>query len=107
MSWQTPLRTAQASAAVVCTPVTPDMYSMASPMAGPFRPRARASAETQRRLWAEREAASTKILEENGVTILPVEDKQPFIDAVAPVYERFVTTDALKSLLADIQAGAQ
>lgn len=72
-----------------------------------MRDAARASAQTQRKLWAEREAASTKILEENGVTILKVEDKQPFIDAVAPVYERFVTTDALKSLLADIQAGAQ
>ena len=33
MSWQTPLRCSQASAAVVCTPVTPDMYSMRSPIA--------------------------------------------------------------------------
>ena len=33
MSWHTPLRTAQASAAVECTPVTPCMYSIASPMA--------------------------------------------------------------------------
>lgn len=32
MSWQTPLRTAHASVAVVCTPVTPCMYSTASPI---------------------------------------------------------------------------
>ena len=69
-----------------------------------FRDAARASAETQRKLWAEREAASTKILEENGVTIMPVEDKTLFIDAMAPVYERFVNTDELKALLAEIQA---
>ena len=69
-----------------------------------FRDAARASAETQRKLWAEREAASTKILEENGVTIMPVEDKTPFIEAMAPVYERFVNTDELKALLAEIQA---
>lgn len=69
-----------------------------------FREAARASAETQRDLWAKREAASTKILEENGVTIVEVEDKQPFIDAMEPVYERFANTDEMKALLADIQA---
>lgn len=72
-----------------------------------MRDAARASAETQRKLWAEREAASTKILQDAGVTIVKLEDKAPFVDAMAPVYERFVTTDALKSLLSDIQAAAQ
>ena len=33
MSWQTPLRSAQASRAVECTPVTPRMYSMPEPTA--------------------------------------------------------------------------
>ena len=32
MSWQTPFLWSHASAAVVCTPVTPDMYSMRSPI---------------------------------------------------------------------------
>lgn len=33
MSWQTPLRSSQASAAVECTPVIPCMYCIASPIA--------------------------------------------------------------------------
>lgn len=69
-----------------------------------FREAARASAETQRRLWAERDAASIKILEDGGVSIKPVADKQPFIDAMSPVYDRFADTDEMKALLADIQA---
>lgn len=72
-----------------------------------MRAAARASAETQRKLWADREATSTKILQDAGVTIVKLEDKAPFVAAMAPVYERFVNTDALKSLLADIQAAAQ
>lgn len=69
-----------------------------------FREAARASAETQRSLWAEREAASAQILKDAGVEFIEVADKQPFIDAMVPVYERFVTSDEARALLADIQA---
>ncbi|MGY6704630.1 TRAP transporter substrate-binding protein [Roseinatronobacter sp.] len=69
-----------------------------------FRDAARASAQTQRSLWAEREAASAEVLQEAGVEFIEVEDKQPFIDAMAPVYERFVTSEEAQALLADIQA---
>lgn len=69
-----------------------------------FRDAGRAAAETQRRLWAEREAKSTEILKGAGVEFIEVADKQPFIDAMTPVYERFVTSDEMKALLADIQA---
>lgn len=69
-----------------------------------FRNAARSSAETQRSLWAEREAASAEILKGAGVEFIEVADKQPYIDAMTPVYERFVTTDEAKALLADIQA---
>ena len=69
-----------------------------------FREAARASAETQRSLWAEREAESVEVLKAAGVEFIEVTDKQPFIDAMTPVYERFVTTDEAQALLADIQA---
>lgn len=69
-----------------------------------FRDAARASALTQRKLWAERVAASTKVLADAGVTTNEIADKQPFIEAMTPVYEKFVDTDDLRQLLADIQA---
>lgn len=69
-----------------------------------FRDAARAAAETQRKLWAEREKHSNEILENAGVEFITIEDKQPFIDAMAPVYERFVNTDEMRELLTDIQS---
>ncbi|MEO3388723.1 TRAP transporter substrate-binding protein [Mesorhizobium sp. CAU 1741] len=68
-----------------------------------FRDAARESAELQRKLWAEREEKSNAILAEAGVTVNTIEDKQPFIDAMAPAYEKLVNTDALRELLAQIQ----
>lgn len=69
-----------------------------------FRDAARESAELQRALWEEREKKSNAVLAEAGVKVNSVEDKQPFIDAMAPVYEKLVNTDELRQLLADIQA---
>ncbi|MDR7126366.1 TRAP transporter substrate-binding protein [Pseudotabrizicola sp. 4114] len=69
-----------------------------------FREAAREAAQSQRTLWAAREAASAGILRGAGVQFIEVADKQPFIDAMTPVYDRFVTTDELRKLLADIQA---
>lgn len=69
-----------------------------------FRDAARAAAETQRSLWVETEARSAQILVDAGVEFIEVADKQQFIDAMAPVYERFVNTEELRDLLADIQA---
>lgn len=68
-----------------------------------FREAARESAELQRELWAEREEKSNAILAEAGVQVNVVEDKQPFIDAMGPVYEKLVNTDELRALLQDIQ----
>ena len=39
-----------------------------------------------------------------GVEIIEDIDKTPFIEAMASVYERHVTTDALRSLVERIQA---
>ncbi|NDW33415.1 TRAP transporter substrate-binding protein [Salipiger sp. PrR007] len=72
-----------------------------------FRATARASAETQRKLWAERVEKSKAVLAEAGVETNEIADKQPFIDAMQPVYDKFVTTDELRQLLADIQASGK
>jgi tripartite ATP-independent transporter DctP family solute receptor len=69
-----------------------------------FRDAARASAQTQRSLWAERVEKSKQVLADAGVETIQVDDKQPFIDAMQPVYDKFVNTDELRSLLSDIQA---
>jgi tripartite ATP-independent transporter DctP family solute receptor len=69
-----------------------------------FRDAAREAAGLQRELWAEREKKSNAILAEAGVQVNVIEDKQPFIDAMVPVYEKLVNTGELRSLLQDIQA---
>jgi len=62
------------------------------------------SAQLQRKLWAEREAKSEAIVRAAGNTIVELEDKTPFIEKMKPVYDKFVTSDALRDLLARIQA---
>ena len=64
---------------------------------------AKDSVAKQRELWAAREEASRKMVEEAGSSIT-TPDKQPFIDAMKPVYEKHVTDDKLKSLVERIQA---
>lgn len=50
----------------------------------------RASADYQRELWAEREAASLEILEAGGTEINTIADKAPFQEAMTPVYDAFL-----------------
>lgn len=64
---------------------------------------ARDSVLKQRELWAAREEESRKKVEEAGSQIT-TPDKQPFIDAMKPVYEKHVTDEKLKSLVERIQA---
>lgn len=68
-----------------------------------FKQAARESAERQWQLWDERVEASRKIVEDAGSTITTPE-KQPFIDAMAPVYEKYVNTPELQDLVARIRA---
>jgi len=62
------------------------------------------SASLQRELWAEREERSEQIVRDAGVTIVELDDKSGFIDAMAPVYDQFVTDETLRNLLDRIQA---
>lgn len=54
-------------------------------------------------LWDARVAESRKIVEDAGSEITTPE-KQPFIDAMKPVYDKYVNTPELKDLVARIQA---
>ena len=63
------------------------------------------SAQMQRELWAEREAASRKKVEAAGVVTNEVADKAPFQEAMAPVYEAYLSENPdLRPLVELIQA---
>ena len=68
-----------------------------------FKQAARESAEKQFELWDAQVAASRAKVEDAGSQI-NVPDKQPFIDAMKPVYDKYVTDPALQDLVARIQA---
>jgi tripartite ATP-independent transporter DctP family solute receptor len=68
-----------------------------------FREAAKESVAHQRELWQAQEVASREAVEALGAVINEV-DKQPFIDAMGPVYEKYVTDPALQDLVARIQA---
>lgn len=63
------------------------------------------SVAKMRELWDAREKASEEKVRAGGAVVNKVE-KQPFIDAMKPVYDRFVTDSKLKDLVAKIQAVA-
>lgn len=68
------------------------------------RTAARNSAETQRSLWAEREAESRAKVEAAGVKINEVENKAAFQELMAPVYSGFVEANPdLASVIEAIQ----
>ncbi len=63
------------------------------------------SADMQRKLWAEREASSRKMVEEAGVVVNEIADKGPFQEAMVPVYEAYLeATPELRPLVEMIQA---
>jgi len=64
---------------------------------------AKESVAKMRELWDAREKASEAKVKAGGAVINAVE-KQPFIDAMKPVYDKFVTDAAMKDLVAKIQA---
>ncbi|MBB4052001.1 tripartite ATP-independent transporter DctP family solute receptor [Devosia subaequoris] len=68
-----------------------------------MREAAKESVAYQRELWAEKEIESKAAVEAIGVTINEV-DKAPFIDAMKPVYDKYVTDPELQDLVARIQA---
>lgn len=64
---------------------------------------AKESVAKMRELWDAREKSSEAKVKAGGAQINTVE-KKPFIEAMKPVYDKFVTDAALKDLVAKIQA---
>ncbi|GAA6182736.1 MULTISPECIES: TRAP transporter substrate-binding protein [unclassified Shimia] len=68
------------------------------------RQAARDSVPVMRELWIAREQTSEARVREAGVEIITDIDKTPFIEAMVPVYEKYVTSPVLQQMVADIQA---
>lgn len=69
-----------------------------------LRSTAQESVAVMAQLWAEREAASLARLRANDVTFVENIDRPAFEAAVAPVWEKFLNTAALRQLAEDIRA---
>ncbi|MER9331090.1 TRAP transporter substrate-binding protein [Mesorhizobium sp. M0488] len=67
------------------------------------RQAAKDSVVKMRELWDAQEKKSRGIVEAAGVKVSEI-DKQPLIDAMKPVYDKYLSTPALKDLAARIQA---
>lgn len=65
---------------------------------------AKASVPVMRDLWDKQEAVSEAKVEAAGVQVVKDIDKQPFIDAMKPVYEKYLKSDKLKDMVKRIQA---
>ena len=57
-----------------------------------------------RRLWDERVAASHEAMVAAGVDIVYNIDKQPFMDAMEPLYEEYLQEPELRKLVERIHA---
>jgi tripartite ATP-independent transporter DctP family solute receptor len=57
-----------------------------------------------RTAWAAREKESEEKVRAAGVEVVADIDKQPFIDAMGPVYAKYASEPAMKKLVDDIQA---
>lgn len=68
------------------------------------RQAAKDSIPVNRELWAAREAESEAKVRAAGVEIVDDVDKTPFIEAMAPVYQKHANTPALQGLVERIQA---
>jgi len=68
------------------------------------RQAARDSVPVMRDLWQEREKVSEQRVRDAGVEIITDIDKTPFIEAMVPVYQKYVTSPKLQQMVADIQA---
>ncbi|MTH57913.1 DctP family TRAP transporter solute-binding subunit [Paracoccus litorisediminis] len=68
-----------------------------------LREAAKNSATVQRKLWADQEKASEDKVVASGAEVTRDVDKTAFIEAMAPVYEKYVTTDQAKDLVKRIQ----
>lgn len=68
-----------------------------------LREAAKNSAGVQRKLWADQEKASEEKVMAAGSEIVKDIDKTAFVEAMAPVYEKYVTTHEAQDLVKRIQ----
>ncbi|MCY4157731.1 MAG: TRAP transporter substrate-binding protein [Gammaproteobacteria bacterium] len=69
-----------------------------------IRRAAKESVPVMRRLWDARVKASRNAMAEAGVAIVDNIDKQPFMDAMRPLYDQYLEDPALKGLAERIRA---
>jgi tripartite ATP-independent transporter DctP family solute receptor len=69
-----------------------------------IRKAAKDSVPYMRKLWDEREAKSQQTVVAGGAEIIRIENKQPFIEAMQPVYAKFANTPKLQDLVKRTQA---
>ncbi len=69
-----------------------------------IRKAAKDSVKTMRRLWDARVAASHEAMIAAGVNIVDDIDKQPFMDAMAPLYDEYLQEPALREMVERIRA---
>lgn len=72
-----------------------------------IRKTAKESVPAMRKMWDEREAKSRAVAEKGGATVVQIEDKKPFVDAMGPVYTKFANSPSLTSLVKRIRASAK
>jgi tripartite ATP-independent transporter DctP family solute receptor len=68
-----------------------------------IRKAAKDSVPVMRKLWDERELKSRKVVEAAGAQAIAITNRQEFVDAMKPVYAKFVNTPTLKDLVKRIQ----
>ncbi|MBP2233635.1 tripartite ATP-independent transporter DctP family solute receptor [Sinorhizobium kostiense] len=68
------------------------------------REAAKASVPYMRDLWAQQEKKSEEKIRAAGVEVVSDIDKGPFIEAMKPVYDKYVKSEKLKDLVKRIQA---
>ncbi|WP_339110062.1 TRAP transporter substrate-binding protein [Thioclava sp. GXIMD4216] len=64
---------------------------------------AKASVPVMRDLWAKQVQASIEKVKAGGAEVIMDVDKQPYIDAMAPLYDKYANTPELKDLVKRIQ----
>ncbi|HJT13333.1 MAG TPA: TRAP transporter substrate-binding protein [Dongiaceae bacterium] len=69
-----------------------------------IRAAAKESVPYMRQLWDEREAKSRAAVEAGGATIISDIDRQGFVDAAQPVYDKFAGDAKLQDLIKQVQA---
>ena len=82
---------------VIWDTLTPEDQAM-------IRKAAKDSVPYMRKLWDEREGKSRATVEAAGAEIIPLEDRQAWVDAMQPVYAKFANTPELQALVQKVQA---